>query len=679
MIGAAAAYMSGSFFASFFTDARVWLITVGAVCMTLYFGAKRGWKRSDNILLAIAFTLGISMYSLYTSACYKPAVSYDGTDGSFMGRIAEITRYDGHRAGYVLKGRINGVTDARITYFGYDPDARYGDTVSIEKCTFRKPSNTYVFNSELYYKADGIFLSAASAENVRITHTHTRFIRNKLADFRSYMTERLKAETDDDVGGFLAGMIFGEKRELDSEIKTSLYRSGIGHILAVSGLHVSIIALLLMSVLRKANVNRFLSYGIMNVMLILFVAMANYPVSAIRAAIMMDIFHGARLFRRQNDSLNSLAAASLIIVMVQPYAIFDAGFLLSVSGTFGIAVFAPFMTKNMKYDTVLHIIIKDFMNAMCTSLSVFPVSMLFFDETSIISPAANVLMVPLCTASMINALIFVLTGGRLHILYPAKTLTGMVIAISRKLAGVSFLHVPHGWDTASQLLIFFGFFVLGTYFITHSGKAVALSAAFSVALYGIMSVFYFSSRNSKLIVAVLGNSSNAAAVITFNGSTDIIDLSGNRKVPEYVDKYLRTNGISRVTRLVLTKNVPTVYEAYKSSLSFTETGEYVFAKEKDNEYAGNVAVFDDNGFTIERERYDVSYSSRILTVDHCGKTIAVVPSGSHDTTSADKVIRYGRIPKNAEISNDNTDIWLSSDNNCFEIIMSDNNISIRSL
>ena len=74
MIGAAAAYMSGSFFASFFTDARVWLITVGAVCMTLYFGAKRGWKRSDNILLAIAFTLGISMYSLYTSVCYKPAV-----------------------------------------------------------------------------------------------------------------------------------------------------------------------------------------------------------------------------------------------------------------------------------------------------------------------------------------------------------------------------------------------------------------------------------------------------------------------------------------------------------------------------------------------------------------------------------------------------------------------------
>ncbi|HOC32842.1 MAG TPA: ComEC/Rec2 family competence protein, partial [Ruminococcus flavefaciens] len=348
MIGAAAAYMSGSFFASFFNDVRAWLIGAAAVAMVLIFGGKRGWKRTDSLLLGIAFTVGIALYSAYTAVSYKPVVAYDGTDGSFTGSITEITRYDGNRAGYVLKGRINGVTDAKITYFGYDPDARYGDTVSIEKCTFRKPSNDYIFNSELYYKADGIFLAAASAENVRITHTHTRFIRNKLADFRSYMTERLKAETDEDAGGFLAGMIFGEKRELDSEIKTSLYRSGIGHILAVSGLHVSIIAILLMSVLRKANVNRFISYGIMNVMLISFVAMANYPVSAIRAAIMMDLFHGARLIHRQNNSLNSLAIASLIILTAQPYAIFDAGFLLSVSGTFGIAVFAPFMTKNMK-------------------------------------------------------------------------------------------------------------------------------------------------------------------------------------------------------------------------------------------------------------------------------------------------------------------------------------------
>ena len=679
MIGAAAAYMSGSFFASFFNDVRAWLIGAAAVAMVLIFGRKRGWKRTDSLLLGIAFTVGIVLYSSYTAASYKPVVAYDGTDGSFTGSITEITRYDSNRAGYVLKGRINGVTDAKITYFGYDPDARYGDTVSIEKCTFRKPSNDYIFNSELYYKADGIFLSAASAENVRITHTHTRFIRNKLADFRSYMTERLKAETDEDVGGFLAGMIFGEKRELDSDIKTSLYRSGIGHILAVSGLHVSIIALLLMSVLKKANVNRFVSYGIMNVMLISFVAMANYPVSAIRAAIMMDLFHGARLIRRQNNSLNSLAIASLIILTSQPYAIFDAGFLLSVSGTFGIAVFAPFMTKNMKYETIPQIIAKDLITALCTSVSVFPISMIFFDETSMISPAANVLLVPLCTISMINGLIFVITGGVLPILYPAKIFTGFVIAVSRRLADVRLFHLPHGSDFTAQLLVFLGSAVLGVYFIAHSRKAVAVSAALAAAIYGLTAASLMHIHRNELTVAVVGKGKNAAAVVTYHGTADVIDLTGHYKNPRYVQRYLTVNGYDNVSHLVLTKKAEERYQSYLDEFGFISISEKMFMADGDEVRDGGVYLFDKDGFSIERDAYTITYSSGVLTVSGMGGDVTFLTAQANIPETSSYTIRCGSKAESIAVPSGVNDIMLDDHNNCFEMILSENGSSIRSL
>ena len=134
MIGAVAAYMSGSFFAYFFYDAILLPILIGTVSIGLYFGKKHKWTKNDGILLSVAFTVGIAVYSAYTAYAYRPAVSFDGKFGTFSGEVTEITNYENDRAGYVLKGRINGDTKAKITYYGADLSAEYGDIVDIGEC-----------------------------------------------------------------------------------------------------------------------------------------------------------------------------------------------------------------------------------------------------------------------------------------------------------------------------------------------------------------------------------------------------------------------------------------------------------------------------------------------------------------------------------------------------------------
>ena len=665
MIGAAAAYMSGSFFAYFFYDAILLPILIGTVSIGLYFGKKHKWTKNDGILLSVAFTVGIAVYSAYTAYAYRPAVSFDGKFGTFSGEVTEITNYENDRAGYVLKGRINGDTKAKITYYGADLSAEYGDIVDIGECRFAVPESDYLFDSENYYKSEGIFLTAASAEEVSIVHTDSRPIRNKAAEFRETMTERLKEKSDETTGAFLSAMLFGEKRQLDGRVKTALYRSGIGHILAVSGLHVSIIAMLFMSLLKWLNVNRFVSYILMNAVLILFVVMADSPISAIRSTIMMDFFYAAGLFRRQNDSLNSLSAASLVLSLSNPYVIVNAGFLLSVSGTFGIAVFAPFMTKNMKYGTVPQIIVKDLFMALFTALSVLPFCVLFFSEASVISPLSNVLLVPLCTAAMINGVIFVLTGGILPILFPARVLVNVVVSVTSKLAEVSFLHISCGSQMTKELLLFLGAFCLGIYFIGQSRKAMAAALALCIGIFSVYTTVDSMKRRNEFIVAILGKGRNAAVVVTHMGAADIIDISGNANSADYVAKYLTERGISEADHLVLTRNTASQYENYMAETKFTRINEFIIPSEDGK--ADH--VFDEGGFSIDRDAYCIRYTDGALTVRFGSESVTVQPA-SADTENADSYdIRYGSLKKGSEISDDA--VYLEKGNNNFEIVLSE--------
>ena len=674
MIGAAAAYMSGLFFASFFNNVHCIIILTFIAVSAFIIEKNSKWKIYDFLLIAVLFSAGFAANIMYTSIKYGPAIALDGQSGSFEGEVTEITRYDGDMAKYVLKGRANGNIKVKLTYFGEDTDAEYGDTIKFESCTFSILTRDYLFDSERYYKSDGVFLSAENAEDISVIHKNSRRLKNMMADFREDMTFRFTAETEHDVGAFLSGMIFGEKRGLDYSAKKSLYRSGISHVLAVSGLHVSIIAALLMSVLNALKIDRRVSFVVMDIVLAGFILMANTPVSAIRAAVMMNFFYAAGLFRRQNDSFNSLAGAVLLISLANPYCIFDEGFLLSISGTFGIAVFAPIMTKNISNETLPDILKRDLITGLCTSIAVFPMCMMFFDETSVIAPLTNILLVPVCTAAMTTGLIFMLTGGLLPVLKIAEVLIKMVILISRKLADISIFHIAHGSDKAAESLIFLGTACVLAYMVTHSRRITSVLIAFSFMAYSTMSASYQRQRYNDFIAAVLGNGANAAVVIRYKGSTNIIDLTGNRRNAAYISRYLAINGIETADSLVLTKSPQTQYVSYAEEFYFVDIKECLAMSDTAVASAEIDRYFDESGFVINGKDYIIDFSDSILTVCFGNDKIMFVPSGDEQYSSGIAVC-YGDAPKKEKFD----DILYLCDQNNFEIVLSGDSMYRRKL
>lgn len=684
MIGAAAAYMSGLFFASFFTFGSGLLFAVISAALLLLISRKFSIKKSDIIMLVSVFTAALCVSSVYTSVKYDKAIAYHGAEGSFSGEIESVTYYDEEKASYILDGRINGEFKAKAVYFGEAYDVSLGDTINIENCTFTIPDSDYLFDSAGYYLSDRVFLSIEKADGITHTSENSRKLQNFLLDYKERVKSDFVIKAGEQNGGLLSGMVFGDKENITENAKTSMYRTGIGHIMSVSGLHVSIVAAVIMMILKRLRVNRYASFVLMNLFVAAMVIMAESPVSAIRAAIMLNFIYAAGLFRRQNDTLNSLSCAVLIICIFNPYVIYSSGFLLSVSGTFGIGVFAPYMTKSMKAGKLLESFIKSVVQMMCVSLCVLPVSIIYFDEVSLISPITNVLLIPLCSVVLLIGILYTATGGLISLLSIAGVVSDLVFWITDKLSRLEITYFSCGSDRLFYISLLCAFFVLLAYFIFKSRKFTAIAIACAVTVFIFTSTLVSSIMRQKFRIAVLGRGSNAVTVINYHGRAEAVDLSGHYKSAEYLRKYLASNSVNELSFLALTEDVQAQYSAYCETLGLVKTDNVlVCSTYMPEEFA---IPFSQDGFTAENNEYAVSYSDGVLTVGYAGSEIVIIPAKKSEIVSADLTVVYGNITKKTEIIDNENVFYLdeseysNSGINNFEIEIDNNgSITVRRL
>lgn len=663
--------MAGLFFASFFSDISALALTAAIAAAALVLGGRRGFRAVDYVVICASFVCAAAVFGIYTSLRYAPAVSYRGSSGSFRGEVVEAIRLDSDSSSYILNGSINGDTPVKVSFYGDSVEAECGDIINIESCRFDQPRSDYLFDGQSFYRSEGVFLTLGSTKGVTVEHTGAKRLKNAVIRYREGVISEFRTRLGENSGDLLAGMVFGEKRGMDENVRISVYRCGIGHVLAVSGLHVSVAVVILMGLLKRLRVNKYVCFAVMELLLLFLIVMANYPVSAVRAAIMMNFMWAAGLFLRQSDTFNSLAGAVLIICIFNPYAIYDEGFLLSVVGTFGIGVFGPYMVKEMPGDSFVRRLVKNSAVMLCTTLAILPLSLRFFDETSLISPVTNVVMIPLCSAVMVMGLLYALTGGLIDLLEAAGAAADLILRVSDKLSRISFTHFSCSDNALVSGLFICTVSVILVFVLFRSRKYMALTIAASLVFMFAGAAVYRLGRYDKLIVTVLGRGNNAAVVVTCKGSADIIDLSGHYRSAAYVRKYLMQSGISEVDTVVLTRNVQSRYSGYLKCLEFIHTDNWL--AQSNTDIAGGdsrLSCFDESGCTADHGGHTVEYRSGVLTVRSGTSAISFAKAGSPEANGDGLTVFYGNVSRGTERLTENC-LYLDDDGdiNNFEIVM----------
>ncbi len=131
------------------------------------------------------------------------------------------------------------------------------------------------------------------------------------------------------------------EKGMDSEVKALYQGAGISHLLAISGLHLSLIGAGLFGLLKKVRLPVALSAGISTWILIVYAQLTGMGISTRRALVMFFAVFGGGLLKRTPDLPTSLAVAALLLLVPRPQRILDAGFQLSFSAVIGIAVMIP--------------------------------------------------------------------------------------------------------------------------------------------------------------------------------------------------------------------------------------------------------------------------------------------------------------------------------------------------
>ena len=259
-----------------------------------------------------------------------------------------------------------------------------------------------------YSKSLGILLNIVPAdydaeESIDVTAPQSRpFMASILALRRAARLEIYSQPGMEDERDVMAGMAFGFKSGISTETTRMFRALGVSHLLAVSGLHTALLAQAMLALLRFLKTPRKTASLLTAGFVLLFVALTGFTPSAVRAGVMSMVMLLGLLFGREPDSLNSLGLALLVIALPNPYAACDVGLLLSAAATFGILVLHPPMKRatadRLKEKGGAYALLARPVNAvmvtLAATLSTLPVILVTFGTISLISPLANLLMVP---------------------------------------------------------------------------------------------------------------------------------------------------------------------------------------------------------------------------------------------------------------------------------------------
>lgn len=226
-------------------------------------------------------------------------------------------------------------------------DCAYGNRVQIRgKLTLAEaPSNDGEFDRLFYQQTERLLFTLKNARLAVQDARQNPFLQ-WIYKIRSICMRHLELIFDEQDAGVLAAMLLGDKSRLDEKIRDWYQVGGIAHMLAISGLHISLFGMAFYRIIRKLGISFAVSSVVSGSFMLFYAVFTGAGVSTRRAVIMFLLFLGAQCLGRTYDLLCALSVAVFLLLFDHPILLFSSGFQMSVSAVAAIGGFYPVLKKH---------------------------------------------------------------------------------------------------------------------------------------------------------------------------------------------------------------------------------------------------------------------------------------------------------------------------------------------
>lgn len=656
-------YLFGLFIASFFNIRQNLIIDISLflISAVLFISLKN--KRALILIVSVPVMISILSNVAYTKFCYNKIVSYDNKNVSFIGKIIDISEKASDKALLTVKGKINDETDAEIVIYTDMTEMDYDDHISFNG-TMQRPINTVSFASEDYYKPKGVYLNCFDVSDLNISEKSFS-IRRYIMHYRDYLFDEINSILPGEEGAFIGAMLCGDKSEMSQSVKLSLYRTGIGHIFAVSGTHLIIIVSIILILLNNLRLNRVMKFLILEIFICVFIIFSGASSSVIRAGIMLSVIYISDLFKRKPDTLNTLGLCAIILTAFNPYLIRNMSFVLSMSGAFSIGVASPAVIREFRFKGRFITLKKNVVSLITLSLCMFPVSVFCFNEVSLVSPLANIILIPVCSFALVLAVIVAFIGGISFFANPMLIAAGLcikfVLGMASILNRIPFSYISTGNSYLKVfVLLAFALSAISLFKFRSSIRKAFMPIIMSAVLVVVGTTASVVSDKSTLHLFLLSDKVSRSLLLYKGNQAVIIDLYGKGNMSQAIEKYIEKFGLKKVEALFINdKNADNVNSAYKESI-YTDIN-YSFRtsdgmSNKDITYVSENTSIKINGYEITVLKdggYLLSYSG--VTIECLKKLENSMFDTNIKILYDDKRLMYGN--QNISLTSDNGDAF----------------------
>jgi len=450
-------------------------------------------------------------------------------------------------------------------------EMHYGDVLCVLTTVERPllPANPGAFNMRRYLNLNGIFLQARLNKNDPVEIIRQRqgpfvMIHIVLAARRTLSTI-ITRYLPPGSAAIVRALILGQRQDIGRDVLLNFQKTGVVHVLAISGLHVGFIVLLLYGLLALVRVPSRPRLVTLTVFLLFFIILVNFKAPVMRASLMIVLLLLGREMSRPQDSLQVLGLAAWILLAFQPQQLLMPGFQFSFAAVGGLLLGTPKLKKALpafSADHRLGRMLNKYLRlpalaSLCAVLATLPLTWYYYGMLQTGAVFVNIVIIPYIGLVVMLAILFLFfalipgmpAAGLAWIL---DTLIRWMLTSVAGLARLPFIYLRTARPGSVIVLLVFGI-ILGMYF--YPRKSARRFLVFLTALLVFIGGLNLLSRRYRLRVSFINVGQGDAALLEFpNGKNMLID-GGDRNFSfdageYYVAPFLQTRGVRHLDYLL---------------------------------------------------------------------------------------------------------------------------------